>query len=90
MPPYVAGWLWRLSEIEEHRDLADELKTAAQSIISVSPPKRGIGPTLRTIAAMSKDREAALQLCKEWLRKNPTFEDGVRCNQYFNRQLAAR
>ena len=75
LPPFVAGWLWRISELDAYRDSTNELRAAAQSIIFVAPPKAGIGPTLGVIASKSAHRQAALQLCKKWLQENPTYED---------------
>lgn len=71
LPPPVAGWLWRLGEIEEYRSKQTELCAATLSIVFVTPPKPGIGWTLSVIAAKSSYREDALRLCKRWLNYNP-------------------
>jgi hypothetical protein len=75
LSPFAAGWLWRISELDTYNDIAAELKAAAKAIIFVTPPKRGTGSTLGVIASQSKNREAALRACKEWLEIYPTYED---------------
>jgi hypothetical protein len=72
----VAAWLWRLSELDEYKNRSDELVVAARSIIFEVPPKPGTGRTLGVIISKSKNREAARQLCKQWLEANPEQTDG--------------
>jgi hypothetical protein len=70
LPSAVAGWLWRLSEINAYRHRTNELRAAAQSIIFGASEKRLIGSTLSIIASKSIDRAAGMQLSKRWLETN--------------------
>ena len=76
--PSVAGWLWRLSEVDAYKRVSTQVRVAAQSIIFGDPERIGISSALTVIASKSEDRQAALQLCKRWLRDHAAHEFALR------------
>jgi tetratricopeptide (TPR) repeat protein len=71
LPPFVAGWLWRFSEVKAYRSRADRLRAVARHLILTMPPRAGVGLTLQVILTQGRDQAAAEHFVSEWLQMYP-------------------
>jgi hypothetical protein len=70
LPPYVAGWLWRIADLERFAGRRSEFYRAAENVILQSPGASGVDASVVMIAAWGSDRTAALGLSKRWLQND--------------------